>query len=40
MNNASKHYNKKYFDWQKKLTQFGGKAHMFQFKRYVKKIIL
>lgn len=32
-----KHYNSKYFDWQKKIGEFGGEADLFKFKDYIKK---
>lgn len=32
----SKHYNKNYFDWQKRVGEFGGKANLFKFQNYIK----
>ncbi|MCF7559598.1 class I SAM-dependent methyltransferase [Sabulilitoribacter multivorans] len=31
------HYNRDYFDYQKHVGTFGGKANLFKFKKYVKK---
>lgn len=36
MRNASEHYNKEYFDWQKNIGNFGGKAETFKFKANIK----
>ena len=36
MINFSKHYNKEYFDWQKKVGKFGAKANMFKFSKSIK----
>lgn len=32
-----KHYNKKYFDWQKSSGEFGAIADLFKFKQYIKR---
>jgi len=31
------HYDAKYFDWQKKSGEFGGKAELFKFQKYIFK---
>lgn len=31
------HYNKKYFSYQNKIGEFGGKANIYKFKKYIKK---
>lgn len=31
------HYNEKYFLWQKTVGEFGGKANLFKFERYIGK---
>ena len=33
--NASKHYDSNYFEWQRKIGGFGGKANAFKFKRSI-----
>ena len=30
-----KYYDKKYFDWQKSVGEFGGKANLFKFEEYI-----
>lgn len=35
MSNTSDTYNDKYFEWQKKIGEFGGKANLFKFKDYI-----
>lgn len=30
------HYDKKYFDWQKTIGEFGGQANLFKFEKYIK----
>jgi SAM-dependent methyltransferase len=30
------HYDKKYFEWQKRMGEFGGKENLFKFERFVK----
>ncbi len=32
---ADQHYDKKYFKWQKKIGEFGGKANLFKFEKYI-----
>lgn len=34
-NFAEQHYDEKYFDWQKKVGTFGGKANLFKFEQYI-----
>ena len=34
--NASKHYDATYFEWQRKIGEFGGAANAFKFRRSVK----
>ena len=34
--NASDHYNSDYFEWQRKIGMFGGKANSFKFERSIK----
>lgn len=32
-----KHYNSKYFAWQKSMGKFGGKANLFKFEKFIKE---
>lgn len=36
-NTAEQHYDQAYFDWQKRIGTFGGKANLFKFERYIKE---
>ncbi len=37
MSNYSDHYDADYFDWQRKIGMFGGKANSFRFQKSIKK---
>jgi SAM-dependent methyltransferase len=32
-----KHYNSKYFEWQKSIGEFGGKVNLFKFENFIKQ---
>lgn len=32
---VSGHYNEEYFEWQKEVGEFGGKANLFKFRKYI-----
>ena len=34
--NASEHYNSDYFEWQRKIGMFGGRANSFKFNRSIR----
>lgn len=34
---TSNYYNRKYYNWQKSVGEFGGKANLFKFEKYIEK---
>lgn len=31
------HYNAEYFEWQRRVGEFGGKANLFKFEEYIEE---